>query len=646
MRETIAKLVQYAPTFSIAENGSIIHDYFEQNKEAEGVVLVNGENPVGILMRNDFYQKIGKQFGYSLYMKRDVTLIMKSDIVCVDITCDMANFGYIAMNRSKESLYDHIVVLDNDRYAGIVSISEFLIEMSKTKEREIQLLNDQQIILRQANESEKQHRLEIEQKNASIKNLLDNAGQGFLFFGKDFLISEEQSKECDKIFGYATGNQNILAVLKEFISDDIIRNMQDAFEHVFREPDPIRNKIYLSILPGEVIINHKHIKAEYKVITQGDKSIMIILTDITEKKALELKNREEKNNVKLIIRAISCKPEILDALEYLHDLFPAGFNDLLNSGRDKKTILQLIYQIIHTMKGDFSLNSLHHTSEQLHLLEDSLTKMVLNIDSISPDDIRQFLSGINADNILAKDIEIISEALGPQYFEKDDTFQVSKQRLLDIQETIKTIFRDEDQRIILDLLDSLFYPNIKEIIRNYNDYTKAVAKKLGKYIGDFKIAGQDIYLNKNIYAEFFKSLVHIFRNIADHGIEYPDERLNSGKTEYGKITCYIEMQENRLILDIADDGSGIDSDAIRNKAVEKGFYSADEIANLSTEQILGVIFMDDFSTKSTADLLSGRGVGLAAVRTAVEKLGGSIKVETETGKYTNFEFTIPVLSYR
>lgn len=325
MIETIAKLVQAAPAFPVTENGSIVHDYFEQNKEAEGVVLVDREKPVGIIMRHDFYQNIGRQFGYALYMKREIGLIMKSEIVCVDISCDMAKFGFIAMNRKKENLYDYIVVLKNDRYAGIVSISRFLIEMSETKEREIALLNKQQQILKQANEAEKQHRMEIEQKNASIKNLLDHAGQGFLSFGSDLMISAEHSKESDEIFGFSISKKNLLDILQDFVDRETIGIMNNVFKNVFHEQNQKRNKIYLSILPREIMIRKKYIQVEYKVMAnQPEKSVMIILTDITDKKALEWKDAEEKNKVKLVIWAIGSKAEINQAIDDLRDLFKNG----------------------------------------------------------------------------------------------------------------------------------------------------------------------------------------------------------------------------------------------------------------------------------------------------------------------------------
>jgi two-component system chemotaxis sensor kinase CheA len=643
MIETIAKLVRVTPTFSVKENGSMIHDYFEQNKESEGVVIVDGGKPAGILMRNDFYQKVGRQFGYSLYMKRDVTLLMKQDITCVELSCDMARFGFIAMNRNKDSIYDFIVVLENGEYAGTVSISEFLSEMSKTKEREIELLNDQQRILKQANEAEKLHRLEIEQKNAAIKNLLDHAGQGFLFFGSDLLISEEYSKECDEIFGFAIGNQNFLAVMKPFVDENGFNLMGNAFTNIFRDRDKIRNKVYLSILPAEIRIGEKYIQTEYKVIpNQAGKSVMMILTDITEKKALELRNAEEKSNIKLIIRAISSKSEIKQAVQDLHDFVERDVLLLMDSSQNPKSALQHIFRIIHTMKGDFSLNSLHHTSAGLHRLEDALSLMLKKAETISMEEIREFVGGIDCNQLLEQDIVTISEALGKQYFEDDDTYSVSKQRIMEIEHKIPAVFPEEEQDAILRLVRSLFYTNMKDIIRDYNDYIQTLAERFGKAISPIKISGEDVYIDRDRYFPYIKSLVHVFRNMVDHGIEDPEEREGAGKPEAGEISCELVKLEDRFILSLIDDGKGINAEIIKKKALEKGIYSPEEIDRLGREQILGTIFLDDFSTKDLVDLYSGRGVGMAAVRAEIEEIGGQIMIDTEVGQYTCFKFIVPL----
>lgn len=641
MVETIAKLVRVVPTFSLKENGSTVHDYFEENKGSEGVVIVDGERPAGILMRNDFYQKIGRQFGYSLYMKRDLTLLMKADITCVDMGCDMAGFGFIAMNRKPENIYDFIVVLEDEKYAGTVSISEYLTEMSKTKEREIELLSERQHMLEQANEAEKLHRLEIERKNAAIKNLLDHAGQGFLFFGSDLMIGEEYSRECEEIFGFAVGSQGLLQVIENLVDESTLKIMENAFAHIFHDQDKIRNKVYLSILPGEFRIGGHYIQAEYKVIqAQTEKSVMMILTDITDKRAMEMKAAEEKSNIRLIIRAISSKGEINQAIEDLHAFFEQEAGRLLKSDQDTQAVLQYMFRMVHTMKGDFSLNSLHHTSAELHRLEDRLSAMLKDPEKTGRNGIREFVAQVDCDRLLARDIAIISEALGRHYFEKDDTYTVSRERIREIEHQVKTVLPEEADAV-LTLLRSLFYINLKDAMKDYNDYVQMLAERFGKEVGDMKITGQDVYVDRERYHPLIKSLVHVFRNMADHGIEDPETRALGGKPEAGEITCELEQFQDSFVLSLSDDGKGIDPELIKSKAMEKGIYTAEEIAGLAREQVLETLFLDDFSTKNSVDLYSGRGVGLAAVRGEMEKLGGMIRVDTETGKYTRFKFIVP-----
>ncbi|WP_373482676.1 ATP-binding protein [Acetobacterium sp.] len=642
MIETIAKLAQVAPTFSAMATGSTIHHYFEQNKEAEGVVIVNGKEPAGILMRNDFYQKIGSQFGYALYMNREVTLLMKPDLTCVDKGCDMAKLGFIAMSRNQDSIYDFIVILENKNYAGVVNIREFLIEMSKTKEREIKLLNAQQRILKETNEAEKRHRLEIEQKNAAIKNLLDHAGQGFLFFGSDLIISEEYSRECDSIFGFSIGQQPFLAVLKRFVDTDCLGMMQNIFDTVFNDANQTQNRVYLSILPTELKIHERYIQTEYKIIPhQTGKSIMMILTDVTQKKALALKNAEEKDNIKLIVRAISSKSEITQSIAELQGFIDKDVIPLLDNNQSPQLILQYLFRMVHTMKGDFSLNALHHTAQALHRLEDSLSAMQKRIETISSDEIRAFIGQIDGDQLLEKDIGIISEALGAGYFENEDRVTVSRQRMAAIENKIAAVFKSEEQAVILKLFDSLFYLNVKDMITDYNEYVQTLADRFGKNIGAIIVTGDDIFINRDRYAPFIKSLVHVFRNITDHGIEDPDQRDCRGKPEYGEITCALKNEGDQFVICLADDGSGIDLDIIGKKAVEKQIYSAAEFSQLSRAQMLATILRDDFSTRDSVDLYSGRGVGLAAVAAEIAKIGGKITIDSERGQYTRFTFVVP-----
>ena len=136
IKENVGRLAQHVPTFGVKDCGRLVHEHFEKDQNNEGVVVMDGETPVGIIMRQDFYQKIGKQYGFSIYMNRPITLLMKEDFMKVDAGFEVAQISLLAMNRDNEHLYDFIIVEENGRFIGIVSIKYFLIDLAKKREEE------------------------------------------------------------------------------------------------------------------------------------------------------------------------------------------------------------------------------------------------------------------------------------------------------------------------------------------------------------------------------------------------------------------------------------------------------------------------------------------------------------------------------
>jgi two-component system chemotaxis sensor kinase CheA len=156
-----------------------------------------------------------------------------------------------------------------------------------------------------------------------------------------------------------------------------------------------------------------------------------------------------------------------------------------------------------------------------------------------------------------------------------------------------------------------------------------------------KILGaEDIFVSDNM-KPFIKTLVHIFRNSVDHGIESVDERLQNGKDEKATISCITSQDSNYLTLEIIDDGKGIDAQKIKDKALQKAVYPQEKLDIMRDEEMLLIIFDDAFSTKDEATELSGRGIGLGAVKAECEKLGGVVQVQTKLSKGTTFRFVIP-----
>jgi two-component system chemotaxis sensor kinase CheA len=152
----------------------------------------------------------------------------------------------------------------------------------------------------------------------------------------------------------------------------------------------------------------------------------------------------------------------------------------------------------------------------------------------------------------------------------------------------------------------------------------------------------------NYFQEFFDSCIHIFRNAVDHAIEQPDLRVNSGKSEEGTIKVsfgLVKSDENSFLeFNVIDDGGGIDPGRVRNKL--RSLNYPDEIISKSDSQIIYHIFDPYFSTSEQVSDISGRGVGLYDIKKNVEKLNGTIELQSRVGKGTIFSFLLPMPSAR
>ena len=142
----------------------------------------------------------------------------------------------------------------------------------------------------------------------------------------------------------------------------------------------------------------------------------------------------------------------------------------------------------------------------------------------------------------------------------------------------------------------------------------------------------------DLFSAFFRSLVHVFRNAVGHGIEPPDERVLAGKAAAGLIRCDVHDRGDWLEILIEDDGCGVDRSTLEDKLVASG-EARTQVESFTLEELL---FRPGLTSRDSADEISGRGIGLAAVMTELDRVGGSIAVETERGAGTRFRFRLPI----
>lgn len=182
---------------------------------------------------------------------------------------------------------------------------------------------------------------------------------------------------------------------------------------------------------------------------------------------------------------------------------------------------------------------------------------------------------------------------------------------------------------------------VEHLFRRFPRVVRDVAKSCGKDV-NLVITGQDTDLDKGILDMLAEPLAHLVRNSVDHGIELPDERLQAGKAAQGAVRLAAYHQGNQIVIEVADDGRGIDRDRLVAKAIEKGILTQSDAGDMTEQSALDLIFRPGLSTADHVTSISGRGVGMDVVKTVLERLKGTISIKTEEAKGTTFYLRVPL----
>jgi len=180
---------------------------------------------------------------------------------------------------------------------------------------------------------------------------------------------------------------------------------------------------------------------------------------------------------------------------------------------------------------------------------------------------------------------------------------------------------------------------LKQTFQKMQRIVRDTSRELSKDV-EFLMSGEETELDKTVIEQLGDPLVHLIRNAVDHGLETSDERLNIHKPKVGKIHLSAYHRGGQIVIEIRDDGRGLDAEKLKKKAIEKGLITPDSV--LTEREALQLIFMPGFSTKENVTDVSGRGVGMDVVKTNIQQLQGSIEIETQVGSGTCFKIALPL----
>jgi two-component system chemotaxis sensor kinase CheA len=299
-----------------------------------------------------------------------------------------------------------------------------------------------------------------------------------------------------------------------------------------------------------------------------------------------------------------------------------------------------LYRRLHTFKGLLAQFSFASSPHCLHEVETRLASQT----AWSVQSARQAFAPDLLQAALERDLACVTDALGDDFAPSGRRLVLSQSRLQAMEKIARAVLAGAEGRavspplrLLLHTLAGMGMLDVKAALSMHSRGAAGLAARLEKQLAPITVQGDDVALPPERYGAFFRSLVHLFRNAVDHGLEGPDERLLAGKPADGAIRCDVRDLGDCVEIVVTDDGQGIDRAGLAARLVAGGMDRSVAHA-LSLEAL---VFRQGLSSRDVANEVSGRGIGLAAVKTELDRIGGSVSVVSAPGAGARFTFRLP-----
>lgn len=473
--------------------------------------------------------------------------------------------------------------------------------------------------------------VELASLNKMMQALLDSLSLGFFLFNKDGLCLKIHSKSCLNTIEQNPSDKYLWEVFN--FSEEKTVELKKWLQILFDEPLPFEDIAPLG--PDKYQHSqHRTIALKYYPIRDAENKIVQIVAvadDISSLVEAQKQAEYERGKSLLVINLLENKTAfsifISDSTNMIAEL------KTMLTNFSKKTDFELLSRLLHTLKGGAATYHAPLLAHLLHESEDILSELCTNWEPVAKGNfLNKIQEVINEFDYFKSQIIMIA---GNSILNNEKTFEVTE---MQIQEIIHMIIKSNTiNEAIFHVQSNILFTPFSKLMTPYNKVLITTAQKLNKQILPLQIKNGACRIPTDEYNELLNSLVHVFRNAIDHGIELPEERTLKNKNPAGQIKVTAEIINSFLEIDICDDGAGIDPQNIRKKLEEKGISTINETDN----EVIQHIFDNQFSTKQYITDLSGRGIGMDAVAQATRNLGGNIWVQSQIGLGTQIHIQVP-----
>ena len=467
---------------------------------------------------------------------------------------------------------------------------------------------------------------ELHAANRLIASMLDSLGQGYLVTDRKGICLPVFSKACVSLLESEPPGKPVWEVLRQ---DD--RKFHEWMQMAFDEMIPFKDLVPLAPRKFQHSDSSRVIELDYQPIRDESgrvHRIMVISTDRTREAAAMREAEAERLFSRMVVSIAKNRDAFRMFLKEFQETLDAS-NRTLESGAVKRDEL---FRQMHTLKGGAGVFGLETVRVAAHHAEDLLAK------GETPDVglVRQAVALVS--NSMNQFLEEQASWLRMGLSNVDRVIEVREKLVIEFGKALAS--QGIDQRLIKIFHREFLSSPAEGAFAHFDEVIQQAAEKLGKIITPIEFENGSVRILTSSYSALIGALVHAFRNAVDHGVEEPGERVMMGKQEAGRILVRFQAGE-RLGIEISDDGRGVDPSRIRAKLKKLGRES--ETANESDEAIIQHIFDAGFSTRDAVTEWSGRGVGMDAIRTEAERLGGSARVISVLGQGSKVLLDLPHL---
>jgi two-component system chemotaxis sensor kinase CheA len=458
---------------------------------------------------------------------------------------------------------------------------------------------------------------ELARRNRDMRLVFDNVDQGFVALSAEGTMPREHSQILHRWFGECTDGASFWQYL-----GNTSASFGLAFELAWQQiaEDILPLELSIDQLPKQLATPDKVVSLRYLPYSREGKldGVLVVMSDITERLHREREEAEQRELMHAFKRVMSDRTGFVNFQRDAAAMVESICGDFAD--RDEPAHKRML----HTLKGNSAVMGLGVIAGICHALEEELAA-------------EGATSARTVDQLRGR-WQTITDHIGS--FVDNGAHSVIE---VPEAEYMALVARVSDDPRHIDIADQLLAWQLEPITRPLGrlaEQAKELARRLGRGDIDVVLEGNDVRLDPHVWSPFFSELVHVVRNAVDHGIESPQEREALRKKRTGTITFKARAVGKSVEFEIGDDGRGIHWEVIAERAREKGLPAA------TSADLLTALCSDGFTTKDQATEISGRGIGLSAVKQRVEAMNGRIEVRSKAGAGTTWIFSFPSLDAR